>query len=123
MNIIETVSNRISQEQKLLAFVTKHCPNLKKGSSFISGETDLYVSVRCYDHSRIDVLSEWSETFGLDDWMAEQDSNSRDELKWTRTLDGVNLIIYNAKELPPTPPRPVVKSDWPLQLGDGVSLS
>jgi hypothetical protein len=118
MTALDKLTKELTTLNILQAWLTKHAPNITEGNSFESGG-EPYFCVSCSDYSRTKVLQEWAEAFGMNDWTAEPDGT---KIKWTRTFDGVKLIIYGAKELPVPEPRPVAVTEWPLQLTEGTSV-
>ena len=118
MKTIEKLTEQITVLTQLKEWLAKHAPNIKEGNAFDSSGKP-YFCATCADYTRTAILREFAEAFGMDDWVAESDGA---KIKWTRTLDGVEMIIYNAKELPVPEPRPVAVTEWPLQLTEGTTV-
>ena len=55
------------------------------------------------------------EVFGKQGWTAEPDGLS---YSWSKTVEGVLIIIDNALVYPPLETRPVLSTEFPIQLAD-----
>ena len=93
-------------------------PNLPVGWFNIDSGT-LQFSTWCYQGSREEILNTYAEVFGKDGWTASEETRRTD---WSKTILGVTVILYDAKQLPPVIPRPVALTEWPIQLTENSSL-
>lgn len=74
-------------------------------------------SLAAFAHMHEGVIEEAGRIFGRTGWTETPEASTPGNYKWTKTLDGVELIIYGAKRIE-TLERPVNPKEFPLQLED-----
>lgn len=69
---------------------------------------------------RLAVLQLAGEVLGRNGWEKKPDWN-KDFYDWSKTVDGVRVLMPRAEKIPDIVPQPVMPAEFPLQLQDTVA--